>query len=236
MPTTIPYLWVNHLLVGGAAVLLCASVVLLIGSFVFRRFPKRSLRFAALGALLLGLVLAVSLPGFIFYVQLPAAERAFQAGLQARIDAVSLAKRGAPAPAFSVKCLDSTEFALDRVRGKTVLLVFFATWCGLCNLELPHVEEIWKANKNRPDFALVAIGREETAEKLAAFQTEHGYTFPIASDPQRSVYSRYAKELIPRTYLIAPDGTIRFTSTGFDEGRLPELLEELAMQLRATKA
>jgi peroxiredoxin len=253
MAAEIPYLWVNDLLLECSAVLVVTSVVLLSGSFVFRRFPKRRLRWAALASFLLGVIFGGSNYGFLFYVQLPAYARAVQAGdqtrAQARADASSLVKRGEPradasslvkrgerAPAFRLKTLDGSEIELERLRGKTVVLVFFATWCGPCNQELPHIQEMWDANRNRADFALVVVGREETAEKLTAFKAERGYTFPIASDPDRALYSRYAKELIPRTYLIAPDGTIRFASTGFSEERLAELREELAKQLRPQKA
>jgi peroxiredoxin len=236
MLAMLPYRWVNELLLDGSAALLGASVVLLFSSFVFRRFSRRRLRLAALASFLLGLGLGASNYGFVFYVQLPAYSRAVMAVAQARADASSLVKSGDQAPLFRVKSLDGTEVDLDRLRGKTVLLVFFATWCGPCNLELPHVQEIWEANRNRSDFALVVVGREETAEKLAAFKAEHGYTFAIAADPNRAVYSRYAKELIPRSYLIASDGRICFVSTGFSEDRLSELREQLAKQLGPQKA
>ncbi len=104
------------------------------------------------------------------------------------------------------------------------------------NLELPHIEQIWHEHRSRPDFVILAIGREESAEKLAAFKAEHGYTFPIASDLDRAIYSRFAKEFIPRTYVIDPAGTIRFASVGFSEDRLAELQAELLALLDAKKA
>jgi peroxiredoxin len=231
MQGKLPYFWVNDLLIYGSAALILAAGLLLSASFVFRRFRKSRVRWAALGSFLLGVLFFVSNYGFCFYVQLPANARAYVAAIDAKREASSLVKRGDPAPAFSVKTLDGGEFALDQLRGKTVLVVFFATWCGPCIQELPHVEEIWKANKNRRDFALVVIGREETDEKLAAFKKEHGFTLPIAGDPQRQVYSRYAGEFIPRSYLIGPDGTIRFTTTGYDEELFAELREQLANEL-----
>jgi peroxiredoxin len=235
MPSKIPYVWVNDLLLYGSAALLCASVVLLIGSFLLRRFPKRRLRLAALGSFLLSLALGFANYGFIFLVQLPAHSRAVLAAARGRVDAASLVKSGDRAPAFRIKTLDGAEIELERLRGKTVLLVFFATWCGPCNLELPHVQAVWEANRERADFTLLAISREEIVETVAAFKTKHGYTFPIASDTDRSVYSRYAKEFIPRTYLIGPDGMVRFASSGFSEEHLAELQEELAKQLGARK-
>ena len=102
-------------------------------------------------------------------------------------------------------------------------------------LELPHVQKLWDKYQDNTKFALIVIGREETDEAVAAFRSKHGYTFPMAPDPQRSVYSRYAKELIPRTYLVSGDGRISFTLTGFYEEELATLEREIAEQLRNAK-
>ena len=79
------------------------------------------------------------------------------------------------------------------------------------------------------------VGRKESEESVQAFVRKHGYSFPIAADPEGSVYSLYAKNWIPRTYLIAPDGTICHATTGFDEDDLQRLKTEMAKQLRATQ-
>ena len=108
---------------------------------------------------------------------------------------------------------------------------FFATWCGSCLRELPHVQEIWDKHQDNSRFALIVIGREETNDILNDFRSKHGYTFQMAPDPERSAYSLYAAELIPRTYLIDPDGKICFSSVGFDETDLAALKSEVVKQL-----
>jgi len=101
-------------------------------------------------------------------------------------------------------------------------------------LELPHMEDIWKANRARDDFAMLVVGREETDDSVTEFKHKRNYSFPIAADPEGAAYSLYAKELIPRTYLIMRDGTICFASTGFQEDALAALKAELAKQLGAS--
>ena len=114
-----------------------------------------------------------------------------------------------------------------------VLINFFATWCGPCLKELPHVQEIWDTHRENSQFALIVIGREKTMDAIIEFRLKYGYTFQMAPDPERTDYSLYAKELIPRTYLVGTDGQICFASAGFDENDLTRLKAEVVKQLRA---
>jgi peroxiredoxin len=155
--------------------------------------------------------------------------------MQESIDAVSLVKRGDIAPSFHLTDVDGREFSTDEVRGKVVLLNFFATWCGPCIKELPYVEEIWKTNRHSDKFSLLVIGREETNESVTAFRRQHGFSFPMAADPQCSAYLLYAKKYIPRTFLISGDGKICFASTGFSDADVAALKQELARQLRTSE-
>ena len=65
---------------------------------------------------------------------------------------------GDMAPAFSLTTADGTEFSLPET-GKVVLINFFATWCGPCQVELPHIERVWAKHKDDEDFRLLVIGR-----------------------------------------------------------------------------
>lgn len=146
----------------------------------------------------------------------------------------SITHVGDAAPPFSLATADDDEFSLPA-NGKVVLINFFATWCGPCQLELPHIERIWRANKNNERFRLLVIGREETGDSVREYRDKKGFTFPIAADPDRSVYSLFAKQSIPRTVVVAPDGRIVYSKLGFDENDLNELnavLQEQFARLR----
>lgn len=120
-------------------------------------------------------------------------------------------------PAFSVHELSGSTFSMAQERGKVVLVNFWATWCGPCQVEMPKLEkDIWDKYKSNPKFAMVAIAREQTKDVVAKFQQHHPYTFPLAYDPDRSVYKKFADIGIPRTYLVGKDGKIVFQSGGYD--------------------
>lgn len=146
----------------------------------------------------------------------------------------TLTKVGQTAPGFRVKTPDGKEFSLEAKKGRVVLLNFFATWCGPCMEEMPHVEkEVWRVFKDK-GLEVIAIGREHSDAEVAAFQKKSGHTFAMAADPKREIYAKFATQYIPRTYLIGKDGKIVFQHTGFDSGALKELVAAIEKELGKT--
>jgi peroxiredoxin len=139
---------------------------------------------------------------------------------------------GEPAPDFHLANIEGTPFHTVDLRGKVIVLNFFATWCGPCQMELPHLQAVWNEFRNDDDFRMLVIGREESDESVKAFQQKHGFTFPLASDPDKSVYNKFASQSIPRTYLISRQGAIVYQFTGYYESEISKLKRLLEKELK----
>jgi peroxiredoxin len=141
---------------------------------------------------------------------------------------------GEPTPDFQVTCIDGAPFQLSDLRGHVIVLNFFATWCGPCQDELPHLESIWNEFRNNSHFRMLVVGREESDDAVKSFQQTNGFTFPMAADPNSSIYSKFASEHIPRTYLITGDGTILYESTGYSEQEIVRLKKLITKEVAKT--
>lgn len=141
-------------------------------------------------------------------------------------------KEGDKAPDFTIKTLDGKVFSTKELKGKTIYINFFATWCGPCMKEIPHVEkEIWQGIKNE-NFAMIAIGREHTVKEMEKFKTDKKLTMPIAADTKREVYSLFAPQNIPRNIIISKDGIVLWNKHGFEQDEFNEMIELIKKELK----
>jgi peroxiredoxin len=146
----------------------------------------------------------------------------------------TLTRIGQPAPDFSLRTLEGKVFVLSEQRGRVVLLNFFATWCGPCQEELPQLQRVWDEFRKSDGFSMLVIARGESVEKVRAFHAKQGFQFPMAADSEGSAYRRFAKERIPRTYLISRDGTILYQCTGYYVTEHAKLKALIRTELKAT--
>ena len=144
----------------------------------------------------------------------------------------TLTRIGEPVPDFQVTSTEGSQFNTADLRGKVIVLNFFATWCGPCQMELPHLQTLWDEFRHDDGFQMLIVGREESDSSIKAFQQKHGFTFPMAPDPDRLIYSKFASESIPRTYLISRQGTIVYQFTGYYEAELTRLRKLLKKELK----
>jgi peroxiredoxin len=153
--------------------------------------------------------------------------------LVAQTDTTSLTKIGDKAPLFSCKTIDNKTVDIAKLQGKIILVNFFATWCGPCNLELPLLQKnIWDKYKNNPDFELIILGRQHTEKEVSDFVKSKKFTMPFAPDPKRDIFKLYASQSIPRNIIIGKDGRIIFQSIGYSDTELKKIEALLAKELK----
>ena len=115
---------------------------------------------------------------------------------------------GQLAPAFELPRLDGgAKLSLDELRGRVVLLNFWATWCKPCEAEMPAMQRL--ANELAgTDFELIAVSVDASPDEVRAFRERLGLRFPILLDPDKRVASAYQSYRYPESYLIDRDGRI----------------------------
>jgi thiol-disulfide isomerase/thioredoxin/outer membrane lipoprotein-sorting protein len=113
---------------------------------------------------------------------------------------------GQRAANFTLKTLDGEPVTLDSHRGKTVVVDFWATWCGPCRTEMPHLEKLRQEFAGKVEFLGV---NDEQAGTVRDFIKQHQYTMPVLMDGNRQVHKRYGVRAIPTLLIVDKEGFIR---------------------------
>ena len=110
---------------------------------------------------------------------------------------------------FTVYDANGNEVHLFDFRGKPVVLNFWASWCGPCQMEMPDFEEKYKEIGDEVQFLMINVttGRE-TLESAVAFIEEKGYTFPVFYDTESDAADTYGASSLPTSYFIDAEGYI----------------------------
>jgi arylsulfatase A-like enzyme/peroxiredoxin len=143
----------------------------------------------------------------------------------------TLVKVGDPVPAFSYTTTTDETVSTQELRGKVLLINFFATWCPPCRAELPYLEKEIFAKIKDDHFKMVCIGREHSTEEVATFKKENKLSFPFAADPDRKIYGLFAKQYIPRNIVVGKDGNVKWSSMGFEKKEFGEMISVIKQEL-----
>ncbi|MEI7770957.1 MAG: TlpA disulfide reductase family protein [Chloroflexales bacterium] len=119
---------------------------------------------------------------------------------------------GQVAPDFSYTMADGSLHKLSELRGKRVLLNFWATWCMPCREEMPELQQA--AKDNGDSLMVLAVNRNEAPAAIAKFGNEIGVTFPLIANISGDIGDRYGATSLPMTYFINSDGTISSKQLG----------------------
>jgi len=121
--------------------------------------------------------------------------------------------RGQPAPLFTLQDLNGNQVSLAELRGKRVVINFWATWCGPCRMEVPHLEHLYKKYKAR-GLIVLGVNNESDHQAVRDFvKTQISYTVLLDG---HLPFIDYDVRGIPCTYYIDKDGIIRDRDVGFN--------------------
>jgi thiol-disulfide isomerase/thioredoxin len=137
-----------------------------------------------------------------------------------------------PAPNFNLQTLDGKPVSLASLKGKVVMVNFWATWCVPCRQEMPHLQALYE-KYNGLGFELLAVNVEKNnAEGARKWLEETPVTFTVLSDPNNEVTKLYKVQTMPSTVLVARDGTMRFIHHGYKAGYENEYQTQVRALLR----
>ncbi|MEO6134917.1 MAG: TlpA disulfide reductase family protein [Ginsengibacter sp.] len=146
-----------------------------------------------------------------------------------------------PAPSFILKDLDGKTVSLQSLKGKTLILDFWATWCGPCKASFPAMAKVVTDYKDNPDVKFLFVDayerhatNEEKLKAVSNFIASNKYPFQVLLDNDNKVADDYKAYVIPCKFIIDKNGNIRYKVVGV-ELDAEKLAEELKVMIESVK-
>jgi peroxiredoxin len=121
------------------------------------------------------------------------------------------------APDFTLRQIDGPNLKLGEQKGRVVMVNFWATWCGPCRVEMPHLSKLFDKYRGS-GFVLLGVNIDEDPNAAKALAGKLGIKFPVLLDTDKKVVGAYDLNAMPATVLIDKDGRVRHLHRGYREG------------------
>lgn len=131
-----------------------------------------------------------------------------------------------PAPSLNLPGLDGSSHDLAALRGRVVLVNFWAVWCPPCRKEMPSMARLGARLKDRP-FAILGVNEGESPEEILDFLKQVPVSFPILLDQDGQQLKPWQVFAFPTSYVVDKQGRLRLGLFGIVEWDSPEVLEKL---------
>ncbi|HEY6355344.1 MAG TPA: TlpA disulfide reductase family protein [Burkholderiaceae bacterium] len=119
-----------------------------------------------------------------------------------------------PLPKLTLTTVDGRPYDIAALRGKVVLLDFFASWCGICRAELPHLKTSYAQYQNDPGVAFLLVSIDEDSKRLQRYLNEMKFPFPVARVSAEQAEQLMGFDNVPSTYYVDRDGVVRYQIGG----------------------
>ncbi len=115
-------------------------------------------------------------------------------------------------PALQLTGLDGKSWKLDQLRGKVVVVNFWASWCGPCVDELPVLNALARLDPDK--VAVVGVNYKEPLDSIERFSKDHPFAYPLLRDRQGEMFRQWTAGVMPTTILVDRQGRARWRSVG----------------------
>lgn len=135
---------------------------------------------------------------------------------------------GEALPEFSLSDMQGNQHSLSDYRGKVVMVNFWATYCGPCIKEMPSMQRLKEKLSGKP-FAILAVDMAEEKSAVERFLQKHDIKvdFPILLNPEGDVVENWMITAVPTTFIVDPQGKIRYALFGGIEWDKPDVIETI---------